>query len=73
MNVKFPADRGERRRALFQAVASVRDILAANAEESEVLRTLGPVSVAALTDSGLFAMKCPADLGGAEAEPSALG
>src|SRR5215469_16632071 len=69
MNVKFPVDRGERRRALLQAVASVRDILAANAEESAALRTLGPVSIAALTDSGLFAMKCPMELGGAEADP----
>jgi len=69
MNAKFPVDRMERRRALLQAVASVRDILAANAEESAVLRTLGPASIAALTDSGLFAMKCPMELGGAEADP----
>jgi indole-3-acetate monooxygenase len=69
MNVKFPVDQVEKRHALLQAVASVRDILAANAEESAVLRTLSPTSVAALTDSGLFAMKCPADLGGAEADP----
>jgi len=69
MSVKFPVDRAEKRQMLLQAVANVRDILAADAEESEVLRTLPPASVAALTDSGLFAMKCPAELGGAEADP----
>ena len=69
MSVRFPVDRAEKRRVLLQAVANVRDILAADAEESEVLRTLPPASVAALTDSGLFAMKCPAELGGAEADP----
>jgi Acyl-CoA dehydrogenase, N-terminal domain len=69
MSVKFPVDRAEKRRVLLQAVTNVRDILAADAEESEVLRTLPPASVTALTDSGLFAMKCPADLGGAEADP----
>jgi indole-3-acetate monooxygenase len=69
MSVKFPVDRAEKRRMLLQAVANVRDILAADAEESEVLRTLPPASVAALTDSGLFAIKCPAELGGAEADP----
>ena len=69
MSLKFPVERAEKRRVLLQAVASVRDILAADAEESEILRTLPPASVAALTDSGLFAMKCPAELGGAEADP----
>jgi len=62
MSLKFPVERAEKRRVLLQAVASVRDILAADAEESEILRTLAPASVAALTDSGLFAMKCPAEL-----------
>ena len=62
MSLKFPVERAEKRRVLLQAVASVRDILAADAEESEILRTLPPASMAALTDSGLFAMKCPAEL-----------
>jgi alkylation response protein AidB-like acyl-CoA dehydrogenase len=69
MSLKFPVDRAEKRRVLLQAVASVRDTLAAHAEESETLRTLPEASVAALTDSGLLAMKCPAELGGAEADP----
>jgi len=65
----FPVDRAEKRQALLQAVARVCEILAADAEQSEVLRTLAPASVAALTESGLFAMKCPAELGGAQADP----
>jgi indole-3-acetate monooxygenase len=69
MSPKFPIDRAEKRQMLLQAVASVCDILTADAEESEVLRTLPPASVAAFTESGLFAMKCPAELGGAEADP----
>ena len=56
----FPVDRAEKRQAFLQAVARVCDILAADAEQSEVLRTLAPASVAALTESGLFDMKCPA-------------
>ena len=68
MGVKFPLDRADKRRFLLQAVATVRDTLAAHAEESETLRTLHEESVAALTDSGLLAMKCPIELGGAEAD-----
>jgi alkylation response protein AidB-like acyl-CoA dehydrogenase len=69
MSLKFPADGVEKRRFLLEAVASVRDVLAAHADEGESLRTLPQASVDALTDSGLFAMKCPAELGGAEADP----
>jgi indole-3-acetate monooxygenase len=58
-----------KRRFLLDAVASVRDVLAAHADEGESLRTLPQASVDALTDSGLFAMTCPAELGGAEADP----
>ena len=65
----FSAEPADKRRFLLQAVASVRDVLAVGAEESEILRTLPPASVAALTDTGLFAMKAPAELGGAEADP----
>ncbi len=68
MNLPFPTDRLEKRRALLQAVASVRDILAAHADEAEALRTLPPASVAALRESGLLALRLPAVLGGAEAD-----
>ncbi len=66
---QFPQERAEKRNALLQAVESIRDTLAANADTSETLRTLPEASVAALTEAGLLAMKCPAELGGAEADP----
>jgi alkylation response protein AidB-like acyl-CoA dehydrogenase len=69
MKQKFPTERAEKRRALLQAVDNVRDILAANAEEAEAIRTLPQASVAALRESGLFTLKLPAVLGGAEADP----
>ena len=69
MNQKFPTERAEKRQALLQAVASIRDILAAHADEAEALRTLPQASVAALRESGLFTLKMPAVLGGAEADP----
>ena len=64
MKQKFPTDRAEKRRALLQAVDNVRDILAANAEEAEAIRTLPQASVAALRESGLFTLKLPAVLVG---------
>ena len=66
---QFPAEREEKRHALLQAVDSVREVLAANADEAEALRTLPQASVAALRDSGLFRLKLPTELGGAEADP----
>jgi alkylation response protein AidB-like acyl-CoA dehydrogenase len=69
MKQQFPAGREEKRQALLHAVANIQATLAAHADEAETLRTLPEASVAALTDAGLFAMKCPAELGGAEADP----
>ena len=60
MKQQFPADRAEKRKALLQAVDSVRDVLTAHADEAEALRTLPPASVAALRESGLLALKTPA-------------
>jgi indole-3-acetate monooxygenase len=69
MKQQFPTEREAKRQALLQAVDNVRDTLAANADEAETMRTLPQVSVAALRESGLFALKTPAVLGGAEADP----
>ena len=69
MKSRFPEARDAKRTALLQAVDDVRATLAANTDASESLRTLPDASVQALTESGLFAMKCPAELGGAEADP----
>jgi alkylation response protein AidB-like acyl-CoA dehydrogenase len=69
MKQQFPTEREAKRQALLQAVDNVRDILAANADEAETMRTLPQATVAALRDSGLLALKTPAVLGGAEADP----
>ncbi|MGH8007132.1 MAG: hypothetical protein ACREQ3_08990, partial [Candidatus Binatia bacterium] len=69
MTPRFPGERQEKRQALLHAVDSVRDILAAGLPEGEELRTLPPASVAALRDSGLFLLKTPTVLSGAEADP----
>jgi alkylation response protein AidB-like acyl-CoA dehydrogenase len=65
----FPADRAEKRRVLLDAVESIRDVLAAHADESEALGTLAPACVEAMSSSGLWRLKLPAELGGAEADP----
>jgi indole-3-acetate monooxygenase len=69
MKQLFPQEREPKRQALLHAVGQVGEILAADVEEAEKLRTLPPSSVAALRDSGLLALKTPAELGGAEADP----
>ena len=65
----FPSDRHEKRRFLLDAVESVRDVVAASADESERLGTLAPAAVIAIRDAGLFTLKLPQTLGGAEADP----
>ena len=67
--MKFPADRARKRNVLLEAVESVRDTVSACAEESERLGTLAPRAVSAIRDAGLFTLKMPMLLGGAEADP----
>ena len=69
MTLEFPSDRAEKRRVILEAVASLRDVATACASECEALETLAPAMVTALGDSGLWALKLPAELGGAEADP----
>jgi indole-3-acetate monooxygenase len=69
MKQLFPEEREPKKQALLRAVEQVRETLAADVEEAEKLRTLPASSVAALRDSGLLALKTPAELGGAEADP----
>src|SRR5690242_5332190 len=69
MKHDFPTDRAAKRQALLAAVDSVRNILTANADEAEAQRTLPQASVTALRESGHLALKTPAVLGGAEADP----
>ena len=66
---KFPPGREEKRQVLLHAVAEVREVLEAGADQSEREGTLPQDSVDALYQSGLLALKLPAELGGAEADP----
>jgi alkylation response protein AidB-like acyl-CoA dehydrogenase len=69
MSAVFPTERAAKRAHLLATVEGLRDVVAAGAEEGERLRTLPPATVRALADSGLFALKVPESLGGAEADP----
>lgn len=66
---EFPEDREANRVHLLAAVDSAADALAAGRAESEQSRRLSPTSVEALRTSGLFKLKSPRVLGGAEAHP----
>jgi alkylation response protein AidB-like acyl-CoA dehydrogenase len=68
MGQTFPTDREEKRQALLAAVECVRETLVAGANEAEANATLPQTTVQALDDAGLFALKLPAVLGGAEAD-----
>ena len=65
----FPPGREEKRQVLLDAVAEVREVLEAGADQSEEEGTLPQDSVDALYESGLLGLKLPAELGGAEADP----
>ncbi len=69
MQHAFPADRIAKRTALLNAVETLRPVLAAGLEAAEHDRTLPTASVRALRDAGIFALKAPLELGGAEADP----
>ena len=65
----FPADRAAKRDALLAAVESVRDVVEAGTDYAEEHGTLALNVVEAMQDAGLFRLKLPAELGGAEADP----
>ena len=65
----FPKDRAEKRDALLALVGEVRETVSASADESERIGTLAPAAVEAMRDAGLFTLKLPEVLGGAEADP----
>jgi alkylation response protein AidB-like acyl-CoA dehydrogenase len=65
----FPALREEKRQVLLQSVKDVAETVTALAEEAEAQSTLPPQMVAALQAAGLFKLKLPAELGGADADP----
>lgn len=67
---RFPADRAANRQYLLDAVDSIAEVVTANRDRSEAERTLAPASVEAIRESGLFLLKAPREVGGAEAHPA---
>lgn len=65
----FPQDREALRADLLERVAGLADIVAAHRDATETGRTVAPPVVDALRASGLFRMKAPREVGGAEAHP----
>lgn len=64
----FPQDPAAKRLALLATVESLKEILETGSDEGEAIGTLAPSVVDALYDAGLFAIKLPLELGGAEAD-----
>ena len=69
MKTTYPSGRSEKRRVILEAVENLRDVASAHAAESEDCETLAPAVVEAMKASGLWGLKLPAELGGAEADP----
>jgi alkylation response protein AidB-like acyl-CoA dehydrogenase len=67
--VTFPTEREAKRRFLLSAVDQIRDVIRDSADEAEESRTLPGVVFDAMYETGLFWMKLPEVLGGAEADP----
>ena len=65
----LPADRGELRRHLLEAIDRIRPTLEADAEENDTREMLAWSSVVALYREGLLSLKVPRELGGPEVDP----
>jgi indole-3-acetate monooxygenase len=66
---EFPKDRAANRALLLDGVAGIAETLRQSGPKSEELGTLAPEAVKALRDSGMFRLKLPHEVGGAEADP----
>ena len=66
---EFPKEREDKRKFLLEAVERIGPTLQASGARSEELTTLAPEAVQALRESGMFRLKLPAIVGGAEADP----
>jgi len=65
----FPQQPEAKRKLLLDEVERIGPILQASGANSEEGATLAPEAVAALRDGGMFRLKLPAVVGGAEADP----
>jgi indole-3-acetate monooxygenase len=66
---EFPREREAKRTFLLEAVEHIGPTLQASGAKSEELTTLAPEAVQALREAGMFRLKLPAVVGGAEADP----
>ena len=66
---QFPQERQAKRDLLLARVKEIGPILQASGGKSEELATLAPEAVEALRSAGMFRLKLPAVLGGAEPDP----
>jgi indole-3-acetate monooxygenase len=69
MKWEFPTDRAQKRRFLLDAVEAVRPTIVDFVDEAERQYTLPQATFDALYDAGLFWLKLPEVVGGAEADP----
>ena len=65
----FPQDRQAKRDLLLARIDEIGPTLQETGGKSEELATLAPEAVAALRSAGMFRLKLPAVLGGAEVDP----
>jgi hypothetical protein len=65
----FPQERQAKRDLLLARVKEIGPILQASGGKSEELATLAPEAVEALRSAGMFRLKLPSVLGGAEPDP----
>ena len=65
----FPTGREAKRLALLDAVERARPAVEAGIPAAEIGSTLSQPAVDAMQDAGLFRLKMPAELGGADADP----
>jgi alkylation response protein AidB-like acyl-CoA dehydrogenase len=66
---EFPAELSAKRKFLLDGVERIGPTLQGSGGKSEELGTLAPEAVQALRDAGMFRLKLPAVMGGAEADP----
>ena len=69
MTGTLPQERLAKRRVLLDRVESIAGTLRASGPKSEEGGTLAPEAVSALRDAGMFRLKLPSVVGGAEADP----